>query len=210
MKRKQSCWGYSHLVTFFNFFFFFEPALDIKRFIASLQKKKEKKRNCPNTICISRTLVFVFVSHVPCKISSVLRVIAHSHESVVSLSAWESFQGAEEFTQTLELWLGAGGNCKDKVPAAASARLPFHKSFRHLSDLPQISSWRPPALIRILVDPRGHFRATDGDLQLLSDCVSRCQVMPPFGTSLKYYVTDPCFILSLSLSCSSLILLPPV
>lgn len=58
---------------------------------------KHNSQHAPN--------VFAFVSLMPCKIPSVLCVAARAHttgtQSVVSLSALESSQGAEEFTQSL-------------------------------------------------------------------------------------------------------------
>lgn len=74
------------------------------------------------------------------KIPSVLRVAAHtSTQSVVSLSAFESFQGAEEFTPSLDLSVGGIGNCKDKSPQQLKSSLLCTRA----CGISQISQIRP-------------------------------------------------------------------
>lgn len=122
----------------------FEPALN-----KTLHRFTSKKKLSKHTLHRLQR-VFVFVSHVPCKISSVLCVIVHvSTQSVVSLSARESFQGAEEFTQTLELSVGGIGNCKDKSLRQLKPSFLFTRGFG-IAQISQIYRWRSPALIRIL------------------------------------------------------------
>lgn len=80
----------------------------------------------------------------PCKISSVLRVIEHiSTQSVVSLSASKSFQGAEEFTQSPDLSVGGIGNCKDKSLQQLKSGFLFSRAF----GISQISQIRPCPLL---------------------------------------------------------------
>lgn len=159
--------------------------------------------------------VFVFVSHVPCKTSSVLCVIVHvSTQSVVSLSARESLQGAQEFTQTLELSVGGIGNCKDKSLRQLKPGFLFTRAFG-ISQISQIYSWRSPAPIRSL-NPAATSWGSEPQTEICTFSLIGCRfgrVMPPFQTHFKHYVTDPCFILrpgqSLSLSLF-LFLIPPV
>lgn len=103
----------------------------------------------------------------PCKIASVLCVIVHiSTQSVVSLSAEESFQGAEEFTQSLDLSVGGIGNCKDKLLQRLKSNFLFRRAF----GISQISQIQPcPRCYQ--KSGHAHFQRVlgkkDGDLECL-------------------------------------------
>lgn len=113
-----------------------EPAnIEWVCFIGLLQGLSVFKHNLQHV-----KLVFVFVSHIPCKISSVPCVKVHiSTQSVVSLSAQESFQQAEEFTQSRDLSVGGIGNCKDKSLQQLKSSFLFTRAFG-ISQISQIPS----------------------------------------------------------------------
>ena len=120
-------------------------------------------------------LVFGFVSHISCKISSVLCVIVHiSTQSVVSLSAQQSLQGAEEFTQSVDLSVGGIGNCKDKFLQQLKLSFLFTRAFG-ISQISQICS---RALVLISKPDRAHFHIVleewDRDLVFVCVCVCVC------------------------------------
>lgn len=99
------------------------------------------------------TLVCLCLPPYLVKIPSVLRVTAHtSTQSVVSLSACESFQGAEEFTPSLDLSVGGIGNCKDKSLQQLKSSLLCTRACG-ISQISQIRLCPPPLLIRNLTMP---------------------------------------------------------
>lgn len=102
------------------------------------------------------------------KIPSVLRVTAHtSTQSVVSLSAFESFQGAEEFTPSLDLSVGGIGNCKDKSLQQLKSSLLCTRA----CGISQISQIRPCPPASYQKSDHAHFHLAlgekDGDLECL-------------------------------------------
>lgn len=130
---------------------------DIKRLIGLLQGLSKH-------ILQHAWLVFVFVCHIPCKISSVPCVILHiSTQNVVSLSAKEPFQGVEEFTQSLYLSVGGRGNCKDKSLQQLKPSFLFTRAFG-ISQISQIQpchgSYQKP--------DHAHFQR---EMQICSVCV---------------------------------------